>query len=228
MSMGIQCPDELEITLADLMESVMVGAPSHPPDYGIIKNLEGVDLMPANINLAGLESRLMNAMSREYVMRDWLDVVKRTGQYDYVLIDCMPSLNVLTIGALASANSVIVPCQANYLSTKGLKQLVTSIIRVKHRINPRLKVDGILLTMVDRRTKNATTIITALREINSGLHVMNTEIPFSVRVAESSNEGRSIFSHDSKGKVAAAYDALTKEVMHFERQPDRPRTERSR
>lgn len=167
----------------------------------------------------------MNTMSREFVLRSYLGMVKR--DYDYVLIDCMPSLGMLTINALAAADSVLIPCQANYLSTKGLKLLLGSVAKVRRQINPSLKIDGILLTMVDSRTNNAKSIIAALRQTGSNLRVLNTEIPFSVRAAECSVEGKSIFAHDSKGKVAAAYTTLVKEVIALEqRNRNRPGAER--
>ena len=139
----------------------------------------------------------------------------------------MPSLGMLTINALAAADSVLIPCQANYLSTKGLKLLMGSVAKVRRQINPALKIDGILLTTVDSRTNNAKSIIAALRQMGSGLRVLNTEIPFSVRAAECSVEGKSIFAHDGRGKVAAAYTALVEEVMALEqRKRDRPGAER--
>ncbi len=171
-------------------------------------------MVPSNIGLSSFEVSLVNTMSREFVLRSYLGTVKR--DYDYVLIDCMPSLGMLTINALAAADSVLIPCQANYLSTKGLKLLLGSVAKVRRQINPLLKIDGILLTMVDNRTNNAKSIIAALRQTGRDLRVLNTEIPFSVRAAECSVEGKSIFAHDSKGKVAAAYTALVKEVIAFD------------
>lgn len=226
VSMGIKRPDELATTLADLMKMAVDYGLIRPRNKGIIRNIEGVDLMPANIDLAGLEVQLMNAMSREYAMKIWLSEVNRECGYDYVLIDCMPSLNVLTVNALAAASSVIIPCQASYLSTKGLQQLMSSVAKVRRNINPGLKIDGILLTMVDNRTNNAKNIIASLREIGGGLRVLDTVIPFSVRAAECSVEGKSIFAHDAKGKVAVAYTALVEEVMILEKNRDRPGTER--
>ena len=139
----------------------------------------------------------------------------------------MPSLGMLTINALAAADSVLIPCQANYLSTKGLKLLMGSVAKVRRQINPALKIDGILLTMVDNRTNNAKSIITSLRQTGSNLRVLDTEIPFSVRAAECSVEGKSIFAYDGKGKVAAAYSELVKEVSAIEqRNRNRPGAER--
>ena len=154
------------------------------------------------------------------MLRSYLGTVKR--DYDYVLIDCMPSLGMLTINALAAADSVLIPCQANYLSTKGLKLLLGSVAKVRRQINPLLKIDGILLTMVDSRTNFNREISALLRETYGGkIRVFATDIPHSVRAAEISAEGKSIFAHDPHGKVAEAYRALTKEVMHIEKQREK-------
>ena len=159
-----------------------------------------------------------------YIMRQLVRVLVK--YYDHILIDCMPSLGMLCINALTAADSVIIPTQASYLSTKGLSLLLGSIARVRRQINPALKVDGVLLTMVDQRTNNARAITAALRATANQLPVFETEIPFSVRAAETALEGKSIYAHDAKGKVAAAYAALAKEVMaHEQQEPHRPRSD---
>jgi len=214
VSLGIQTPDELSVSLTDVLQQVLDDV-SPNMDAAIIHHGEGVDLLPANIELSAFEVGLISAMSREFVLRDALEPMK--SKYDYILIDCMPSLGMMTINALTAADSVIVPSQASYLSTKGLYLLMKSITKVRRQINPKLKIDGILLTMVDSRTNNAKSIISALRETGDSLNVFETEIPFSVRAAETSLEGKSIFAHDPKGKVAAAYEQLTKEVLEHER-----------
>ena len=214
VSLGVKNPDDLETTISDLMQIIVDNRVLSPLDKGILKKIEGVDLVPSNIGLSSFEVSLVNTMSREFVLLGYLEAVKQS--YDYVLIDCMPSLGMLTINALAAADSVLIPCQANYLSTKGLKLLLGSVAKVRRQINPTLKIDGILLTMVDNRTNNAKNIIAALRQTGSNLRILNTEIPFSVRAAECSVEGKSIFAHDCKGKVAAAYTELVKEVLAFD------------
>ena len=138
--------------------------------------------------------------------------------YDYVLLDCMPSLGMLTVNALAAADSVIIPVQAQYLPVKGLEQLLQTIHKVRKQINPKLKIDGVLLTMVDNRTNFAKDIGSLLRETYGGsMKVFSAEIPHSVRAAETSAEGKSIFVHDPKGKVAESYKELTKEVLKIEK-----------
>ena len=180
--------------------------------------------MPANISLSGMEVSLVNAMSREKILKQYLDTVKR--QYDYVLIDCMPSLGMLTINALVAADSVLIPVQAQYLPAKGMEQLLQTINRVKRQINPKLKIDGILLTMVDTRTTYAKEISALLRDTyGAKLKVFDTDIPHSVRAAEISAEGRSIYAHDPKGKVAEAYSVLTKEVLKIEKQRQKAKSD---
>lgn len=224
VSLGIKKPDDLSVSLATVMQDVIEDRDT-PDGSGIIHHEEGVDLLPSNIELSGLEVSLFNTMSRESILKGYLDTVK--SKYDYVLIDCMPSLGMMTINALVAADSVLIPTQPNYLSTKGLNLLMRSVSRIKKQINPKLRIDGILLTMVDGRTNNAKSIIASLRSsIGESIRVFDTEIPHSVRAAESSLEGKSIFAHDKGGKVATAYESLTKEVMQLEqRTKDRLRTD---
>lgn len=152
ISLGYPKPDEMNVTLSGMMAKIMQEQPIEPGE-GILHHREGVDLMPANIELSGLEVSLVNAMSRETIFKQYLDTVKQN--YDYVLIDCMSSLGMLTLNALAASDNVIIPVQAQYLSAKGLEQLLQTINKVRRQINPKLKIEGILLTMVDSRTNYA-------------------------------------------------------------------------
>lgn len=216
VSLGIKDPDELDESLATVM-TASIEDMQLPPETGIIQHNEGVDLMPSNIELSGIETGLFNTMIREFVLRNYINSVKQ--DYDYILIDCMPSLGMMTINALVAADSVIIPSQPNFLSTKGLNLLLRSISKVKRSINPNLRVEGILLTMVDSRTNNAKDIISALRQsVGQNIRVFDTEIPHSVRAAESALAGVSIFTHDKNGKVATAYENLTKEVSDIGRE----------
>ena len=211
ISLGYPRPDELEITLFDLLNKT-INEDSVSAGEGILHQAEGIDLIPANISLAGLEVALVNTMNRERILKQFLEPVK--GNYDYVLLDCMPSLGMLTVNALAAADAALVPVQANYLSAKGLEQLLQTINKVKRQINPKLRIEGILLTMVDGRTNYGREISSLIRDTYGGhIKIFNSEIPRSVRAAEISSEGKSIFLHDPKGKVAEAYQNLTKEVM---------------
>ena len=216
VSLGIKDPDSLDESLATVM-TASIEDMQLPPETGIIQHEEGVDLMPSNIELSGIETGLFNTMSREFVLRNYINTVKHN--YDFILIDCMPSLGMMTINALVASDSVIIPSQPNFLSTKGLNLLLRSISKVKRSINPALRVDGILLTMVDNRTNNAKDIISSLRQsVGQNIRVFDTETPHSVRAAESALAGVSIFTHDRNGKVAAAYENLTKEVSNIGRE----------
>lgn len=210
LSLGIDQPDDLDVSLSTVMQDIMEDKKRNPME-GILRTGEGVWLMPSNILLSGTETALFNAMSRENILKNYIRKVKR--QFDYVLIDCMPSLGMMTINALTAADSVIIPTQPNYLSAKGMDLLFRSIAKVRRSINPDLKIDGILMTMVDGRTNNARDIIAALREnVGQRIRIFDAEIPRSVRVAEASMRGESIFRHDPEGKVAEAYRLFVKEV----------------
>lgn len=215
ISLGIKNPDALDVSLATVMDAAIEDR-HMDESAGILHHGEGVDILPSNIELSGMETGLFNIMSREYVLRNYIDSVRKN--YDYIFIDCMPSLGMMTINALVAADSVIIPSQPSFLSTKGLNLLLHSISKVKRSINPSLKIDGILFTMVDSRTNNAKDIIETLRDtVGQNIRIFDTEIPHSVRAAECSLTGESIFAHDKTGKVAAAYENLTKEVEQLER-----------
>lgn len=215
VSLGIRNPDELEASLSTLMQSVIEDEPLDEENI-LFHHEEGIDFIPSNIELSGIEISLFNVMSRELILKKCIKHFKES--YDYILIDCMPSLGLMTINALAAADSVIIPTQANYLSAKGLDLLMYSIAKTKQYINPDLKIDGILLTMVDKRTRNARMIDNLLHEtFSSGLHLFFSEIPASVTVQECSNEGKSIFTRGQHNKVAIAYDRFSREVEGIER-----------
>ena len=224
ISLGIKQPDDLSESLATIMQKVIEDE-SVPMDTAVHHHAEGVDFIPANIELSGIDVSLVNTMSREHVLKTHVNELRK--YYDYILIDCMPSLGMMPINALVAADSVIIPSQPNFLSTKGLNLLMRSIARVKRQINPGLTIDGILLTMVDSRTNNAKAIISSLRStVGQNLRVFDSEIPYSVRAAECSNEGKSIFAHDKNGRVAQGYDALAQEVIQIERtEKHRPRSD---
>ena len=223
-ALGIRDPDHLDVTLATIMQNI-IDEKEFPDDFGIWQHPEGIAFVPANIELSGMETRLVNTMSREYVLKAYVDQVRKN--YDYILIDCMPSLGMMNINALVAADSLVIPCQPNYLSTKGLNLLLGSVMKVRRTINPSLKIEGILLTMVDGRTNHAKDIIAALRQsVGTNIKVFEAEIPRSVRVAEASMEGQSIYAYDRKGKAATAYEALTKEVLdNEERERHRSRSD---
>ena len=210
-SLGYQRPDQMENTLATILGRIILDEPVSPGE-GILHQAEAVDLLPANIELSGLEVTLVNTMSRETILREYLNSVRE--QYDVILLDCCPSLGMLTINALAAADQVLIPMQAHYLSIKGLEQLIRTISNVKRKINPCLEIAGILITMADLRTTYSREIIELLRNsYGDKLRIFNSIIPQSIRAAETSAEGRSIYLHDPAGKVSAAYASLTREVL---------------
>ena len=228
MSLGYSRPDDLPNTLSTIMQDI-IDDKSVDVSKSIMHHDEGVDLLPSNIELSGLEVRLINAISRESVLKTCINEVKKN--YDTVLIDCMPSLGMLTINALAAADSVIIPTQPHYLSAKGLELLLRSVSMVKRQINPKLRIDGILMTMVMPRT-NITKEITATVKSAYGqkrIKVFDTEIPHSIRAVEATAAGKSIFAYDKSGKVAAAYEQFAKEVVEIgEKQRTQNRTDRLR
>lgn len=213
LTTALGCPDNdsLQISLATIMDKVIHDEPIDPEE-GILYHPEGVALVPSNMELSGMEMALVQAMSREFTLKSYLDVLKKG--YDYVIIDCMPSLGMITINALAAADSVIVPVQAQYLPAKGMTQLMKTIQKVKKQINPGLKIDGILLTLTDMRTNLArTTVDTLKHQYGSVLRIYRTQIPIAVKAAETSAVGKSIFTYDKGSKVAEAYAELTREVL---------------
>jgi chromosome partitioning protein len=187
-------------------------------DYGegILKHGEGLEILPANINLSGVEMALVNTMSRETILKQYIDMISR--EYDYIIIDTCPSLGMLTLNALAAANSVIIPVQAQYLSLKGLEQLLQTIAKIKRKINPGLSIEGILITMTDTRTNYNKDIIALLEEsYKEKIKIFCNNIPQSVRASETSAAGISIYAHNPNGKAALAYEALTMEVLNCEK-----------
>ncbi len=231
--LGWQNQDNLPATMATLMEQAIQ---EEPVDIqtALLHHREGVDLLPSNIELSAMEMALVTAMSREFTLKEVLSQARN--RYDYILIDCMPSLGrwspvetvqrrpsrqarQVTINALATADSVIIPVQAHYLPAKGMTQLLRTIGKVKRQINPNLRVDGVLLTLVDNRTNLARQTAETLREnYGSVLHIYHSQIPLAVKAAETSAAGKSIYAYDPTSKVAMAYESFTKEVLDGEKQ----------
>lgn len=205
--MGYKDPDSLEFTIVDVIEKI-VNEKDIPEGFAIMHHSENVDLLPSNIGLSAAEVSLVNVMSRELVLRDYVEQIK--DQYSYIIIDCMPSLGVMTVNALACADTCLIPCAAAFLPVKGLQALLKTIYTVKRRLNSKLEIEGILLTMVDKRTNYAKEIIAEVNEVyGKSLRVLPTEIPLSIRASETSAMSKSIYEYDPKGKVASAYGELT-------------------
>jgi chromosome partitioning protein len=211
VSLGVKEPDKLPVTLAAVISEI-IAKRDFDPMAGIIHHDEGIDLMPANDSLTGMELTLAPLMGREMILRKYINKVKPL--YDFILIDTCPTLDVLTINALAAAHSTVIPVTPKYLDARGLELLLTSIASIREDINPNLSICGILLTMVDNRTNLSKGIIGLIREAYSEeIRIFKDSIPYSVRAAEASATGKSIFTHDPKGRVASAYAALTREVL---------------
>lgn len=227
ISLGWQDNDNLPVTLANKISDFIQDRNSVADDV-ILHHTEGVDLIPANLDLSALELSLVSAMSREVALKGYLHSLK--DQYDYIIIDCMPSLSMITINALVAADSVIIPVQAQYLSAKGMTQLVQTISKVKRQINPHLKIDGVLLTLVDGRTNFAKSTKDVIKNTYGRfVRIFDTSIPVAVKAAETSAKGKSIYAYDPKSRVAEAYKNLTKEVLAIEpRKTDRLRTAEAR
>lgn len=211
ISLGFREPDKLTDTLFDIFR-LEAADEDIVPGYGIMHVEENVDLIPGNINLAMAEISFANTLCRESILRTYLEDVK--GNYDFIVIDCMPSLGIVTVNALTATDRVLIPVQAAYLPVKGLQQLIKTIGMIKRSLNPELEIEGILLTMVDARTNYARDIVTQVHEVyGKTVPVFEIEIPLSVRAAETSAVAQSIYEYDPKGKAAFAYSALTKEVL---------------
>ena len=211
ISLGLREPDKLTDTLFDIFRLEAAGE-EIPDGFGILQLQDNVDLIPSNINLAVTEISLVNVICRESLLRAYLESVKET--YDFVVIDCMPSLGMVTVNALTAADKVLIPVQAAYLPVKGLQQLIKTITMIRRSLNQNLEIEGILLTMVDARTNYAKEIVAQVHEVyGKSVPVFEIEIPLSVRAAETSAVAQSIYEYDPKGKAAIAYSTLTKEVL---------------
>ena len=213
--MGIHDPDNIPVTLSTLMERSIKDEDINSKE-AILKHDEGIDLIPSNLELSSMEVSLVNAMSREFTLRNCLSDIK--DKYDYVLIDCMPSLGMITINALACADKVIIPVQSEFLAAKGMSHLMNTVLKVRKQINPNLEVGGILLTMVDGRTNLSRDIANELRSTyGTVFKLYDNQIPRGVKAAESSRMGESVLSYDSSSKVAQSYIDFAKEVLDYER-----------
>lgn len=209
--LGYQKPDMFEKTLTTILKQLIQDELEDPFEV-VVHHKEGIDLVPCNIELSGMEVSLVNVMGREYILKQYLDQVK--DRYDYILIDCSPSLGMVTINALTAADSVLIPVEAEYLPAKGLEQLIRTIRKTRNIINPKLEIEGILMTMVDERTNLSREIMDLIQiGYDSSVKVFETKIPKSIRAAESTVMGTSIFKYDMKSKVASAYKQLVEEVL---------------
>ena len=209
-SLGYHNPDDLDFTFASLMAASINREEIDFSKY-IIHHEEGFDFIPGNIETSGLELSLLNVLRREDKLKAVVSKLK--DEYEFIIIDCMPAINVTTMNCLVASDSIIIPVQTAYLPTKGLEQLIRSINEIRD-INLDLRIEGILLTMVDRRTVYSREITKLIEENYGGrVKIFENSIPFSVRAAEMSAVGESIFKYDPDGKVADSYSKLTEEVL---------------
>jgi len=212
MCMGFQNPDELSFTITNIYDEYINDSITLKKE-NYIRHNEGCDLIPSSIQLAGIEPSLINAMSRESILKTILSDYKN--EYDYILIDCMPSLGMLTINALVAATHVLIPVQAHYLSAKGLEMLISTISKVKRKINPEIEFMGILVTMYNERLNFTKAIMEQLEKAyGNNITIFENKIPQSVKAVEHTASGNSIYVFDPKCKVAQAYDAFAKEVLN--------------
>jgi len=213
-SLGYAETDDIDVTLASII-TAMIKDEEVSPETGIIHLEEGMDLLPANLELSSIEIALMSVMSREFLLKSYIDTIR--DRYDFIIIDCMPSLGMITINALVAANAVLIPVEAAYLPVNGLQQLIHTISTVKRHMNKKLEIEGILLTMVDFRTNYAKDVAARVRELyGANIGLFDISIPQSIKAAEASSAGESIFAYDPKCKVATAYSELVKEVLEHE------------
>jgi len=211
VSMGVTELDKLPITIKTIITDI-IDEKDIDPTAGIISHAEGVDLLPANNSLTGIELALASVIGRETILKQYIEKIKPL--YDWVLLDCSPTIDLLSMNALAAADSVIVPAAPKFLDAKGLELLLRSVAQIRKFINPQLSIAGILLTMVDRRANFTKDIIDMIEQAyGEYIHIFKNHIPHSIRAVEASATGKSIFTHDPNGKVAAAYDALTTDIL---------------
>ena len=217
MALGCSQPDELPVTLPHLMNEIIrnKGKTDNSellPKREYILRAQGMDFVPSSIELAETENNLVNAISRENVLKKIIGGFK--DEYDFLFLDTMPSLNFVTVNALNAADRVLIPMQPQFFSAKGLELLLSTIASVRENLNPSLTIEGALITMFDGRLKFHNEVLDIVKNAyGSYFRIFETKIPVSVRVTETQAQGRSIFDHDPKGKIAESYAAFGKELI---------------
>ncbi|MBR6329454.1 MAG: ParA family protein [Lachnospiraceae bacterium] len=175
--------------------------------------IKGVSIIPSNVHLAAAEIELIGEEKKEYILRDALDFVR--DDYDYIVLDCPPSLNVLTVNAMAASDSVLVPIQCEYYALEGLSQLIYTVNLVKNRLNPKLAMEGVVFTMYDSRTNLSAQVVENVKN-NLNQHIFKTIIPRNIRLAEAPSFGEPIITYDPRSTGAESYRALAKEIIEKE------------
>ena len=208
---GIHQQDEVEYSIYDLMMDVIMER-DLPVKSSYIIEREGIHIIPSSIDLSAIEINLVSTISREYVLKVIIDEIK--DEYDFVLVDCMPSLGLMTLNVLAACDTVLIPATPEYLSVKGLELLLKTVAKVKKRINPSIDFEGILLTMIDDRTNLAKSMVDMVEEsYGSHIKVFDSKIPKSVKVGEANLLSKSIIDYLPNNKAAIAYQQFTEELI---------------
>ena len=210
--LGQRRPHDLLLTLGNAMNDIVAGVP-RDGHTEIMHHSEGFDFVPANRSLTSVEIGLVNAFSRETVLRQYLEDVK--SEYDYVLLDCRPSLGMLVINALSAADYVLIPVQADYLAAEDMTELIGTVQNVQQHINPKLKIGGAFLTMANDTNFRKDIVKSVKENFGKYLPILQTVIPSTVRLAEISTADKSIFKHEPRGRAADSYRSLVKEVTEI-------------
>lgn len=211
LTMGMGFPKNVRVTLKSMMENIIMGI-EFDPQEAVLGHQEGVDVVPANKLLAGMDMSLFTVEDREMVLKEYLELLEK--DYDYIIIDCMPSLGMLTINALSAADSVLIPVQPQYYAADGLTELLKVIQGIKKRFNPALEIEGILFTMDSSRYNNSKRNKQAVQAAyGTEIEIFQNSIPRLEAIAETASEGVSIFAYDSLSKGAESYAELAQEVL---------------
>lgn len=212
LTMGLGFPKNVRVTLKNMMENIIMGVEFDPKD-AVLSHKEGVDVIPSNKLLTGMDMSLLTVEDREMVLKEYLELLEE--DYDYIIVDCMPSLGMLTINALSAAHSVLIPVQPQYYAADGLMELLKVVKGIKQRFNPKLEIEGILFTMDSSRYNNSKRNKQAVKNAyGDEMRIFEDSIPRSEALAETASEGVSIFSYDIRSKGAESYEKLAQEVLN--------------
>jgi chromosome partitioning protein len=205
-------PDSLDCTLYNALDAALHDREQpRLPDVAQ-RTSHGTDLVPANLTLSAIDLDLLNAMSGEFVLRELTSRLKN--RYDFVLVDCPPNLGLLTINALAAANEVLIPLQTEFLPMKGLKLLLNTIHKAQHKLNPKLKIAGVLLTMVEARTLHSREVVESVKKVFDGrVRIFASSIKRSVKIKEATVAAESVLTYAPHSDVAEAFRNLAKELL---------------
>lgn len=211
LSLGLGYPKALKVSLKNMMENIIMGIEFDPRE-AVLRHSEGMDVVPSNKLLVGMDASLFSVEDRETVLREYLQLLR--ADYDYIIIDCMPSLGMLTVNALCAADSVLLPVQPQFYSADGLTELLRAVKGTRQRFNPKLEIEGILFTMDASRYNNSKRVKSAVTSAyGKDFRVFPCSIPRSEALAEAPQQGSSIFAYDAKGQGAKSYFELAKEVL---------------